>query len=59
MLLLSVVFCATAMFCKEQGITVIVSKWTLAFTKIANNSLIHSSLLSNLFNMPQFCGRLV
>jgi hypothetical protein len=26
MLLLSVVFCATAMFCKEQGITVIVSK---------------------------------
>jgi hypothetical protein len=26
MLLLSMVFCATAMFCKEQGITVIVSK---------------------------------
>lgn len=34
MLLLSMVFCATAMFCKEQGITVIVSKWTLAFTKL-------------------------
>lgn len=26
MLLLSMVFCALAMFCKEQGITVIVSK---------------------------------
>jgi hypothetical protein len=35
MLVLSMILSAIAMFCKEQGITVIVSKYTLKITGIA------------------------